>query len=642
MNQHRALKAAIIAGMLALPPGFAGLPAAAEPLSAEFVSLFDGRSLTGFTPVGPGRWTVATGVIGASGGGWLQMAMPWQDGRLKYRFRCDAGCDTGILLRGRAQGDGHEGLWMSLAPQDLGSIAVVTVSADGQILSRRAPERGPMPARASTFAGMSTLATPGAPPEPPAPEAGGARNAPPPPYKAGDWNYVTIAIRGGVLSAQINGKPVDTGAPLAGISDFGVARFRAAPGLQLKDIAFEDFTTRTEPAGAVGAGFGMQRLTELYHGESAAIADINRDGRPDIIAGPLWFEGPDFRVSHEFAVPVTGNAGVGYLEFAGSQSADWNGDGWPDLLVQEINRSFPVYLYLNPGNQRRHWARHLVVPYTRSETHLTCDLFGDGRQLLVAAINGRLGWLFPGNGGPTALWEFHGISDPASGDPRNAPTQHGLGCGDINGDGRQDVIGGNGWWEQMTGAGWRFHSAPFDIYTDRQDGGGGADMFAYDVNGDGRADVISSLRGHGYGLAWYERMADGGWMRHMIMNSPDKAGPDETIAPFSELHVVRLADMDGDGLKDIITGKRWWSHGDLYREEGFQAPPVLYWFKLDRSGGQVRFLPRLIHDNSGIGTSFAVGDVNGDGRQDIVTSARHGSFLFVNRMGPAARPRRTR
>ena len=163
--------------------------------------------------------------------------------------------------------------------------------------------------------------------------------------------------------------------------------------------------------------------------------------------------------------------------------------------------------------------------------------------------------------------------------------------------------------------------------------GGGADMYAYDVNGDGRADVVSSLRGHGYGLAWYEQTASGGWTRHMIMSSPDKAGPEETIAPFSELHVVQMADMDGDGLKDIITGKRWWSHGDLYREEGFQAWPVLYWFKLSRAGGRVTFTPHLIHDNSGIGTDFAVGDVNGDKRPDIVTNARHGAFLFLNTLG---------
>jgi hypothetical protein len=155
-------------------------------------------------------------------------------------------------------------------------------------------------------------------------------------------------------------------------------------------------------------------------------------------------------------------------------------------------------------------------------------------------------------------------------------------------------------------------------------------MFAYDVNGDGRSDVVTALRGHGFGLAWFEQTQSGGWERHMIMSSPDQAGPNEAIAPFSELHVLAMADMDGDGLMDIITGKRWWSHGDLFREEGFQAWPVLYWFKLSRAGGKATYTPHYIHDNSGIGTDFTVADVDGDQKPDIVTAARHGTFLFKN------------
>lgn len=621
--------------------GGSALPLLAEPLSPEFASLFDGRAMSGFTSVGAAKWSVASGdIVAGPGGGWLQMKAPWQDGRIKFRFRCDNGCDTGILIRGRAAAGGFEGVYMSLAPADAGMVSAAVVDANGKILSTRNPERIAVPPRPSTFAGMSTEQTPGAPPPSAAPAGGRGGGNPAAPVamklNANDWNYVTFAIRDGAVSAEINGKVVNTGQPMAGISDFGFAGIKAAPGLRVKDLAFEDFIVRTEPTGKVGAGFAMQRLSELYYGESATIADVNKDGKMDIIAGPVWFEGPDFKKSHEFAVPVSGNIGFGYTEFAGTELADWNGDGWPDILEQEIDKGFPVYLYINPRGENRHWERHLVVPYTRSETHMTCDLFKDGRRELVASINGKLGWLFPADKDVTKLWTFHTISDTNVGGPRDAPTQHGLGCGDVNGDGRVDVVDANGWWEQpakVTDAAWTFHSAPFDIYTDKEDGGGGADMIVYDVNGDGRADIVSSLRGHGYGLAWYEQTANGGWIRHMIMNSPDKAGPEDTIAPFSELHVLRMADMDGDGLKDIIAGKRWWSHGDLYREEGFQAPAVLYWFKLSRAGGKVTFTPHLIHDNSGIGTYFAVGDVNGDGRPDIVTDARHGAFLFLNTMG---------
>lgn len=615
--------------------------ALAAPLSPEFQSLFDGKTMTAFEAVGPAKWAVASGEIAAGGpDGWLRMKSPWQDGRIKFRFRCAPGCDTGILIRGQTVNGRTEGVYMSLAPADAGFASAVVVDASGKILETRNPERAAPPPRPSTFADISRAVTPGAPPAP-APVAGvggGGGGAPPAAMSlnGGDWNYVTIGIRDGAVSAQINGRQVNTGQPMKGITNFGVAQIKAAPGLRLKDLAFEDYVVRTEPTNRVGAGFTMKRLSELYYGESAALGDLNKDGHMDIISGPLWFEGPDFRKSHEISVPVSGNIGWSYTEFGGAEVFDWTGDGWPDVLQQEINRSFPVYLYVNPRGENRRWDRHLVVPFTRSENHVTCDLFKDGKPKLVASINGRLGWLAPNGADATQLWAFHSVSETGVGNQRPGPTQHGLGCGDLNGDGRMDVISGNGWWEQpvtVTDAPWTFHSAPFDIYTDRADGGGGADMHAYDVNGDGRADVISALRGHGYGLAWYEQTANAGWTRHMIMSSPDKAGADETIAPFSELHVVQMADMDGDGLQDIVTGKRWWSHGDLYREEGFQAWPVLYWFKLSRAGGKVTFTPHQIHDNSGIGTDFAVGDVNGDKTPDVVTNARHGTFLFLNTLG---------
>jgi FG-GAP-like repeat len=93
----------------------------------------------------------------------------------------------------------------------------------------------------------------------------------------------------------------------------------------------------------------------------------------------------------------------------------------------------------------------------------------------------------------------------------------------------------------------------------------------------------------------------------------------------------QLPVLDGDGLKDIVIGKRWWSHGDNYGSPEAQAAPVLYWFKLVRKpGGQMEFVPHLINNNSGVGTQIVAIDMNGDGKPDILSSARKGAFIFFN------------
>ena len=144
----------------------------------------------------------------------------------------------------------------------------------------------------------------------------------------------------------------------------------------------------------------------------------------------------------------------------------------------------------------------------------------------------------------------------------------------------------------------------------------GADMFAYDVNGDKLPDVVTSLFAHGPGLVWFEQQRSGQgpitWKMHMIMDMPDAPAEErktwETTdknVVFTELHVLQLVDMDGDGLKDIVTGKRWFSHGMEYPENDRDDPPVVAWFKLVRKGGgQVEFVPNIINNYAGIGTQI--------------------------------------
>jgi hypothetical protein len=165
-------------------------------------------------------------------------------------------------------------------------------------------------------------------------------------------------------------------------------------------------------------------------------------------------------------------------------------------------------------------------------------------------------------------------------------------------------------------------------------GTGGAQMYAYDVNGDGVNDIITSLAAHGYGLAWYEqskeRSADGEiqFKLHIFVNK--EANENKYGVHFSQPHAIDLVDMDGDGLKDIITGKRFWAHGPGGDPEP-NAAPVLYWFKLVRqSDKSVDFVPYLIDNNSGIGTQVLAADVNADGLPDIVVGNKRGTFVHLH------------
>ena len=125
-------------------------------------------------------------------------------------------------------------------------------------------------------------------------------------------------------------------------------------------------------------------------------------------------------------------------------------------------------------------------------------------------------------------------------------------------------------------------------------------MYGYDVNGDGLTDVITCLNPHGYGLAWHEQYRENGavkFRQHLLMGKDPKDSP--YGVKFSQPHAIELVDMDGDGLKDILVGKRFWAHGPTGDVEP-NAAAVVYWFKLtrnpDKSAG---FIPYLADDNSG-------------------------------------------
>ena len=161
-------------------------------------------------------------------------------------------------------------------------------------------------------------------------------------------------------------------------------------------------------------------------------------------------------------------------------------------------------------------------------------------------------------------------------------------------------------------------------------GEGGAQMYAYDVNGDGLTDIITSLAAHGYGLAWFEQYREGdaiAFKPHVFMNKDPT--DNRHGVKFSQLHAIALVDMDGDGLKDIVTGKRCWAHGPT-GDPDRNAAAVLYWFKLVRAkDGNVDFVPHLIDEDSGVGTQVVVTDINGDNLPDVLVGNKKGAFVHL-------------
>jgi hypothetical protein len=342
--------------------------------------------------------------------------------------------------------------------------------------------------------------------------------------------------------------------------------------------------------------------------EGVAVADVDRDGRPDVLTGDHWYRAPDWE-RHSIRPHPELDGATGYSNSFINFAMDVNGDGWPDLLVIGFPGKEAIWLE-NPRGADGPWREHLICSTACNESPAFADVDADGELELVLALDESvMVWLKPGSD-PYAPWVAHPISEPGA--PGTERYAHGLGVGDVNGDGRPDVICRDGYWEgpaDPRSGPWKWVPADF--------GPDCAHMHAWDVNGDGVPDVLSSSA-HLKGIWWHEqrRTPNGSaWVRHTIDES------------WSQSHGLILTDLDGDGEPELVTGKRFWAHGPNGDVEA-DAPCVLYWYKRRGSGSDLTWERHLIDDDSGVGTQFEVVDLNGDGRLDIVTANKKGVFVF--------------
>lgn len=370
-------------------------------------------------------------------------------------------------------------------------------------------------------------------------------------------------------------------------------------------------------------------LDRRFQSEGVAVADINKDGRLDIINGEVWYDVSEWKPTPQRVTIHRYRAGKDdytrgeqnvYSQSFCVWADDFNKDGWPDVIVVDFPGA-PVCWYENPQGKPGLWKKHEIWHSACNESPQYVDLFGTGKRVLVMGWQprgkeneGQMAWFEPSDD-PTKPWRMHPISEPSTPPSKIVPGTHrfahGLGVGDVNGDGRRDVIVPQGWWEQPEKVGdqpWAWHAAKL--------GDPCADMYTYDLDGDGKADVISSSA-HKFGIWSYRQRAGGEFLKVDLF--PELV---------SETHALLCLDLDGDGLKDLITGKRFWSHG--YSEPGSRGPAMLYWFQARKSpDGMISFTPFPIDEDSGVGTQFTATDVNGDGKLDIVVSNKKGVFVHL-------------
>ncbi len=391
------------------------------------------------------------------------------------------------------------------------------------------------------------------------------------------------------------------------------------------DTAFSDELTKATATIAPANNAWNVKPLALDANEGVAVGDIDGNGSLDIVAGRNWYPAPDF-IPRPLRAIEDWN---GYIKSNGDFLYDINGDGRLDVVAGDFIGT-EVAWFENPGDEPlrlgQTWKRHLLVDtkLSQNEAQLLQDLDGDGLPEWI--VNS---WS-PKN--PLMIYRFVKADSPKAGEPvvEVVPTKisdtgnkHGLGAGDLNGDGKIDILTGGGWFEQPIESpwttAWTYHP-DWDIQAS-------IPMLVHDVDGDGLNDMLYGM-GHDYGLYWWrqtagESQASGEkkaatlqFEKHLI----DKN--------FSQPHALAMADIDQDGKLDLITGKRYYAHNG--KDPGGKEMPEMNSY---RYNAETKSFDKSVIEQGhvGVGLQIATSDINGDGKVDIAVAGKSGTYLILQK-----------
>jgi hypothetical protein len=360
--------------------------------------------------------------------------------------------------------------------------------------------------------------------------------------------------------------------------------------------------------------FHVHLLNPASEFSAAAAFDIDHDGDLDVISGGFWYEAPDWT---KHVVRDVENIGGRFDDYS-NLPLDVNGDGWIDLVSCNY-RSGSIYWVEHPGAALGEWTKHVIDTPGRSETGMLADVDEDGTPDVLPNGTDFAAWYSQTRSdGGNVSWTRHDLPQELAG--------HGVGFGDINGDGRGDIVGRSGWAEapeDRRAGEWVWH-AEFELGKDAS-----IPIPVEDVEGDGDRDLVVG-HGHNFGLFWLEQQsgAEGArvWTPHSIDDS------------WSCAHAVLWADVDGDGQSDLIAGKRYLGHDG--RDPGETEPLRVYWYGFDR--GTKEWTRHEIHFGGAVGMDLdpkAV-DLDGDGDVDLLCPSRAGLHWIENLRIDGRRDRR--